>query len=231
MKASFTSRIHCSVLAATLVALPCHSSEAHAAQATAPTAPATPPATGTTPTTGTPEDSNRGVDGTGAITAPGETPTEVPGETPAEAAEPTPEPPPPEVIAPPAPPPAPVGPQRPPEPTVANGKYKAKGTGLMIAGGSLFGLGIAGVITSFFLTKCDEPANSFACKNKQNNTFSVPATAAAALLGAVLLSVGIGYRVRYKKWENWKPTNTPPKTAVYPTLLRGGAGVGYTLNF
>jgi len=228
MKASFTSRIHCSVLAATLVALPCHSSEAHAAQATAP---ATPPATGTTPTTGTPEDSNRGVDGTGAITAPGETPTEVPGETPAEAAEPTPEPPPPEVIAPPAPPPAPVGPQRPPEPTVANGKYKAKGTGLMIAGGSLFGLGIAGVITSFFLTKCDEPANSFACKNKQNNTFSVPATAAAALLGAVLLSVGIGYRVRYKKWENWKPTNTPPKTAVYPTLLRGGAGVGYTLNF
>jgi len=228
MKASFTSRIHCSVLAATLVALPCHSSEAHAAQATAP---ATPPATGTMPTTGTPEDSNRGVDGTGAITAPGETPTEVPGETPAEAAEPTPEPPPPEVIAPPAPPPAPVGPQRPPEPTVANGKYKAKGTGLMIAGGSLFGLGIAGVITSFFLTKCDEPANSFACKNKQNNTFSVPATAAAALLGAVLLSVGIGYRVRYKKWENWKPTNTPPKTAVYPTLLRGGAGVGYTLNF
>ena len=101
----------------------------------------------------------------------------------------------------------------------------------MIAGGSLFGLGLIGVVTSYFLTKCDEPANSFACKNKQNNTFSVPATAAAALLGAVLLSVGIGYRVRYKKWENWKPTNTPPKTAVYPTLLRGGAGIGYTLNF
>jgi hypothetical protein len=164
------------------------------------------------------------------VTAPGETPTDVSGETPAEPA-PTPEPPPPEVTTPPAPPPEPVGPERPPEPTVANGKYKAKGTGLMIAGGTLFGLGVIGVVTSYFLTKCDEPANSFACKNKQNNTFSVPATAAAALLGAVLLSVGIGYRVRYKKWENWKPENNPPKTAVYPTLLRGGAGVGYTLNF
>ncbi len=119
---------------------------------------------------------------------------------------------------------------RPPEPTVANGKYKAKGTGLMIAGGALLGLGLAGVVTSYFLTKCPEPADSFACKNQQHNTFAVPATGAAALLGAVLLAVGVGYRVRYKKWERWTP-DSAPKTALYPTMLRGGAGVGYSVRF
>jgi hypothetical protein len=86
------------------------------------------------------------------------------------------------------------------------------------------------VLTSILLTRCDEPADSFACKNQQHNTFAVPATAARHLLGAVLLFVGVGYRVRYKRWENWTPESAP-KTAVYPTMLRGGAGVGYTVKF
>lgn len=242
MKASFTARISCSVLAATLAALPCNEALAAppttAAPAAAPTAapaPAptsTPPAStapapdataGTTPGTTPPGDPSQPSDAPSAVTAPGETPTEVPGEAPTE---PTPEP----VVEAPAPPPVPLGPERPPEPTVANGKYKAKGTGLMIAGGVLLGLGVAGVATSFVLTRCPEPADSFACKNQQHNTFAVPATGAAALLGAVLLAVGVGYRVRYKKWERWTP-GTATKTALYPTMLRGGAGVGYTVKF
>jgi Ca2+/Na+ antiporter len=100
----------------------------------------------------------------------------------------------------------------------------------MIAGGTLLGLGAAGLISSIMLTRCNTLEDNFACKNQHNSTFAVPATAAATLLGAVLLFVGVGYRVRYKKWENWKPENAP-KTAVYPTLLRGGAGVGYSLRF
>lgn len=133
-------------------------------------------------------------------------------------------------VAAPLPPPEPLGPERPPEPRVANGKYAAKGTGLMIAGGALLGLGAAGVISSVLLTRCNAPEDSFACKNQQHNTFAVPATAAATLLGAVLLFVGVGYRLRYKRWEAWKPENAP-KTAVYPTFIRGGAGVGYSLKF
>ena len=248
MKASFTSRITCSVLAATLAALPCNEALAASTAASTAAPPATPTATSTTTTSASTTtttapavdgaaptdaplegDPGRGVDGTTAITAPGETPTDVSGEAPPESE--TPEPPPPEVVAPPAPPPEPIGPERPPEPTVANGKYKAKGTGLMIAGGSLLGLGIAGLLTSYFLTRCDELENSFSCRNKQNSTFAVPATGAAALLGAVLLAVGVGYHVRYKKWQNWKPSATPANTAVYPTLLRGGAGLGYSLKF
>ena len=122
----------------------------------------------------------------------------------------------PAVVDPPVPPtPEPQGPVRPPEPTVANNKYKAKGTGLMIAGGTLLGLGTAGLITSILLTRCDTLEDNFACKNQHNNTFAVPATAAATLLGAVLLFVGVGYRVRYKRWENW----TPEKASRIATLV------------
>ncbi|MDC0671325.1 hypothetical protein [Nannocystis radixulma] len=118
----------------------------------------------------------------------------------------------------------PEGPERPPEPTLGNGKFKAKGTGLMIAGGTLLGAGIVGVITSFFLTRCPEGEveNSFACKNRQHNTFAVPAFGAAALLGAVLLIVGGTYRARYKRWENWDPTRA--KTAFRPTVTANGVG-------
>lgn len=118
----------------------------------------------------------------------------------------------------------PEGPERPAEPTLGNGKFKAKGTGLMISGGVLLGLGIGGMLTSYFLTRCpdDELDKSFACKNRQHNTFAVPATAAAALLGAVLLAVGLTYRVRYKRWETWDPNTA--KTALRPVFSSSGVG-------
>ena len=55
---------------------------------------------------------------------------------------------------------------------------------------------------------------------------------AIALLGAVLLLVGAGYSVRYKRWERWTPESVAKKkTALTPTMLRGGAGVSYTVKF
>jgi hypothetical protein len=175
----------------------------------APTDPAAPPtdASGTPPADGT--------------TPPveGETPP-AEGETPVDAV-------PVEEVKEPEPPPAetlvPEGPERPAEPTLGNGKFKAKGTGLMIAGGTLLGLGVIGVVTSAVLTRCTELDNSFACKNRQHNTFAVPATATVALLGAVLLAVGLAYRARYKRWERWTPGAA--KTAFQPT------GNGFTLKF
>ncbi|MCY1067725.1 hypothetical protein OV090_23455 [Nannocystis sp. RBIL2] len=145
-------------------------------------------------------------------------PDEVPVEEPAAEEPKTEEPPPsetPETIV-------PEGPERPPEPTLGNGKFKAKGTGLMISGGVLLGAGLVGVITSYFLTRCPESEieNSFACKNRQHNTFAVPATGAAALLGAVLLIVGLTYRARYKRWENWDPNRA--KTAFRPNFTANG---------
>lgn len=184
---------------------------------TAPTT-TTPPADATTPAPaeGTPTDATAPTDAPPEGEAPPEgTPAEAQGEP-----EKTEEPPPPAV---------PEGPERPPEPTLGNGKFKAKGTGLMIAGGTMLGLGAVGVITSFFLTRCPEPTNSFACKNQHNNTFAVPATGAVALLGAVVLAVGVTYRVRYRRWEQWDPKRA--KTAFFPTLTPTSAGVGTVVNF
>jgi hypothetical protein len=276
MTASFTTRrILCTVLAATIVALPSNSALAGpAATTTKPpatttspttgTAPAsTPPATGTAPTStppagtppaGTPPASGTPTDGT---TPPAGTPTDGttppadgttpptdvatnPDGTPVEGTPPegTPVEPKPEDVKPEEPvtppPVVPEGPERPAEPTLGNGKYKAKGTGLMIAGGTLFGVGIAGVITTYFLTRCPDTdlENNFACKNRDHNTFAVPATVSLALLGAVLLLVGAGYNVRYKRWERWTPeAAAKKKTAITPTFLRGGAGVSYTVKF
>lgn len=152
----------------------------------------------------------------------GEVPADVPVEVPVEEPEPEPEEPEEQTEEPAQA--VPEGPERPPEPTIGNGKYKAKGTGLMISGGVLLGLGVVGVITSYFLTRCpdDELTNSFACRNRQHNTFAVPATGAAALLGAVLLAVGLTYRVRYKRWESWDPNRA--KTAFRPSFTANGVG-------
>lgn len=128
------------------------------------------------------------------------------------------------------PPPAvPEGPERPAEPTLGNGKFKAKGTGLMIAGGTLFGLGAVGVVTTVLLTRCTELDNSFGCKNQHNNTFAVPATATVALLGAVLLAVGVTYRLRYRRWESWDPKRA--KTAFYPAISPNSVGLGTIVKF
>lgn len=213
-------------LAVALVPVPGLAAPVVSASTPAPTpAPTTttPPTDAATPAPaeGTPPDAAAPTTDAAPTGAPaeGETPPEgTPAEPPAEP-EKTEEP----------PPAVPEGPERPPEPTLGNGKFKAKGTGLMIAGGTMLGLGAIGVITSFFLTRCPEPANSFACKNQQNNTFAVPATGAVALLGAVLLAVGVTYRVRYRRWEQWDPKRA--KTAFFPTLSPTSAGVGTVVNF
>lgn len=185
-------------------------SAAPAPAATAPTA-TTPPADASAPV-----DASAPLEGQ-AAPAEGETP---PDAVPVEEKTEEPAEPPPEAT-----PAIPEGPERPPEPTLGNGKFKAKGTGLMIAGGTMLGLGVAGIITTYFLTHCPEPDNSFACKNRQNATFAIPATGTIALLGAVLLVVGLSYRARYKRWERWDPKTA--KTAFVPTITAGGVGVKF----
>lgn len=216
-------------LAAALVPLP-----GHAAPAPKPAQP--PPDTSTTSATGN-AGPTMGTVGTAPAPADADAPptdaSDTPpaeGETPPAEGEPAPDAVPVEEAAEPEPPPAELpavseGPERPPEPTLGNGKFKAKGTGLMISGGVLFGLGAIGVVTTALLTRCEDLDNSFACKNRQHNTFAVPATATVALLGAVLLAVGVAYRVRYKRWENWNPNTA--KTAFRPVITGSGIGVKF----
>ena len=174
--------------------------------------------------------------------APAETPAEEPADAepaegegePAEAAEPESELPEPE----PAPAPAPVseGPERPPEPQI--GGKPAKGVGMMIAGGTLLGVGVASLATSVVLTSCPEPANTTGCKYATHRTFVVPVTAAVTTAGLLLLLVGAGYSSRYKRWQRWTPEQDRGKgkvkvetAAVGPSVWPGGGGVGYVGRF
>jgi hypothetical protein len=250
MTASFTTRrILCTVLAATLVALPAN--EALAAPAATPTATKPPvtssaPAPGTAPASTPPADRTTGTarrrhhaarrwhhgatPTDPAATNPDGTPVDAPVDAVPE--EPKPEEPKPEEVAPAPAPVVPEGPERPPEPTIGNGKYKAKGTGLMIAGGTLFGVGLAGVLTTYFLTRCPRSPTPSPARTSSTTPSPCPRPASLALLGAVLLFVGVGYHVRYKRWERWTPESAAKKkTALTPTMLRGGAGLSYTVKF
>jgi hypothetical protein len=147
------------------------------------------------------------------------------GETTEEEPEPEPEPAPEEV----APPEQPEGPQRPPEPTYGAKGRPAKGTGMIIAGGALLGLGIAGTITTALVTLNCSYDGPLKCKYQNQDRFLIPLTAAGALMGAILLAVGVGFRVRYKRWESWSPTDK--RTALVPVAFPGGGGLTYGTRF
>jgi hypothetical protein len=108
------------------------------------------------------------------------------------------------------------------------GKWPAKGTGMMISGGVLLGLGIGGLITSILVTNCPEGVgNTYGCKNQDNREFLVPIAASVMTVGAVLLIVGGTKMAKYKKWQRTVGTTQ----AVVPTFTRSGAGLTYIARF
>ncbi len=131
---------------------------------------------------------------------------------------------------------------RPPEPQVA-GKPR-KGLGLMIAGGSVLAVGLASSITFGMVTQHCKYSGPLKCKFQDQDDFLIPLGSAVTLLGAVLLGVGVGYHLSYKKWERWTPAvaaaekakaekranrgrrkKSKTQTAFAPAMLRGGAGI------
>ncbi|MBX7079869.1 MAG: hypothetical protein K1X88_11815 [Nannocystaceae bacterium] len=131
---------------------------------------------------------------------------------------------------------------RPPEPQVA-GKPR-KGLGLMIAGGTVLAAGLASTITFGLVTQHCKYSGPLKCKFQDQDDFLIPLGSAVTLLGAVLLGVGVGYRVSYQKWERWTPEvaarekakaekrasrgrrkKSKAETAFSPAMLRGGAGI------
>jgi hypothetical protein len=173
------------------------------------------------------EGTGTGPEEEGTGTAAAETGTEPEEETAEEEPEPEPEPEP--AAEEPAPPEEPEGPERPPEPTYGAKGKPAKGTGMVIAGGVLLGVGVAGTITAALITRNCSYDGPLKCKYEKQDRFLIPLGAAGALMGAILLSVGLGFRARYKKWENWSPSD---KTATLaPVAFPGGGGVTYGGRF
>ncbi len=145
-------------------------------------------------------------------------------------------------VPPPEPAPDPMA-DRPPEPQVA-GKPR-KGVGLMIAGGTVLGVGLAASITFGLVTRHCQYDGPLKCKYQDQDQFLIPMSVSVTLLGAVLLGVGVGYNLGYKKWQRWTPAvaaaekakaekranrgrrgkKSKTSTAFAPAMLPGGAGV------
>lgn len=206
------------LVAAALAILPIQSASA---------APAPAPATSTPAPAAPPAEMPPEADGgEGAETA-GDAPTEAePPPTEEAAPEPEPEP---------APTPAePEGPKKPDEPVIA-GK-PATGKGLLIAGGTILGVGVGVTITSILVTHCPELANTVGCKYHDQRNFLIPISASALTTGALLLAVGIGFKVRHNRWKSWSPESDRSRkkvkeAALVPTFVAGGAGLGYVGRF
>jgi hypothetical protein len=114
----------------------------------------------------------------------------------------------------------PEGPLRPPEPTWGpKDQYPMNGKGMLIAGGVVTGLGAGFILTAVLITRCDFDS-ALSCKFGDQRDFLVPTAVATTGLGLLLIGVGVGNHVKYKRWQNW----TPEHTAVVPTMVPGGGG-------
>lgn len=214
-------RLTSPLVAAALAILPLQSASAAPAPAPTPTseAPAEPPAEA-------PEGADSAAPPEGAEGAEG---VEEPPAEPEPAEEAAPEPEPPAAL------PEPEGPKKPDEPTVA-GK-PATGKGLLIAGGTILGVGVGVTIASVLLTRCPDLSNTVGCKYNEQRDFLIPVSASVLTTGVLVLAVGIGFKIRHNRWKKWSPEGDGKRgkkvkeTALVPTFVAGGAGLGYVGRF
>jgi len=120
----------------------------------------------------------------------------------------------------------PLGPQRPAEPTWGVKKRPRDGKGMLITGGLVTGLGGGFIAAAILITRCDFDS-ALACRYGDQRDFLVPTAIATTGLGLLLVGVGIGNRIKYKRWENW----APEQTAVVPTYVPGGGGFAWVGRF
>lgn len=119
---------------------------------------------------------------------------------------------------------------RPPEPRIAN--KPAKGKGLMIAGGTVAGVGAGLTIAFSLMTRNCSFDGPLQCRLQNQDDFLIPLGAATLLTGTMILAVGIGYHVRYKKWETWSPEDDKKVSLIpVPTAMRRGAGLAWGGRF
>jgi hypothetical protein len=118
--------------------------------------------------------------------------------------------------------------ERPPEPRI--GDKPAKGKGLMIAGGTVAGVGLGLTIAFSLMTRNCSIDGPLQCRLQNQDDFLIPMGAAALLTGTMLLGVGVGYHLRYKRWERWTPEEGK-RAAVVPTATRTSAGLAVVGRF
>ncbi len=113
-----------------------------------------------------------------------------------------------------------------PEPRIAN--RPATGKGLMIAGGTVAGVGVAMTITFSLMTRNCSFDGPLQCRLQNQDDFLIPMSAATLITGSMVLAVGIGYNIRYKRW---KRNSGDATTAFVPAPMRNGGGLAWVGRF
>ena len=75
------------------------------------------------------------------------------------------------------------------------------------------------------ITACHEDLD---CQYGPHRTLLLPSALAVTALGTTLLIVGVGNKLRYKRWEKWTPGDA---AVLSPTFSRQGAGFAYAARF
>jgi hypothetical protein len=103
----------------------------------------------------------------------------------------------------------------------------------MIAGGTVAGVGAGLTIAFTLMTRNCSIDGPLQCRLQNQDDFLIPMAAATLLTGTMLLGVGVGYALRYKRWERWTPENgaRTKKTAFVPTATRTSAGLALVGRF
>ena len=115
---------------------------------------------------------------------------------------------------------------RPEEPRVA-GKA-AKGTGLLIAGGITLGLGVAFTTTMALVTRNCSYDGPLQCRLQNQDSLFIPLGVTGMVAGSILVGLGVGFRVRYNRWEKWTPGQ---EARVTPVVTKRFAGLSYSARF
>jgi len=115
----------------------------------------------------------------------------------------------------------------PPEPRIA-GRSRT-GKGMLIAGGTVLGAGLALTITFGAMTRGCRLDGPLECKYAAQDTLLIPLGVTVMVAGAMVLAVGAGYFVQYRRWQ--RAVAVAGRGIVVPTVARDAAGVSYVARF
>ena len=99
----------------------------------------------------------------------------------------------------------------------------------MIAGGTVAGVGLGMTIAFSLMTRNCSISGPLQCRLQNQDDFLIPMSAATLITGTMVLAVGVGYHLRYKRWK--RNSMGDAKTALVPAPMRGGGGLAWAGRF
>lgn len=109
-----------------------------------------------------------------------------------------------------------------PEPRIA--ERPRTGKGLLIAGGTVLGAGIALTIAFGAMTRGCREDGPLACRYRSEDTFLLPLGITVITSGVMLMAIGGGYFGHYRRWQTRALAGAPASAGRWPAFAADPAG-------